>query len=168
MLVKPAHVPWFTDTCCVNRIPDVIQAPSGLVDITRLGPPKYVSSLKGDLFAEKDMWKAHILGTVVQKFTAKVFKRSFYEINTVNQQILACVNFPAQENLANLARTVQCIFAKLSCSQIHWVGDTSGTTGLTAVVPLSNFAEFCKEINGNDLMEMLLLFEKRFKILINA
>ncbi len=55
MLVKPAHVPWFTDTCCVNRIPDVIQAPSGLVDITRLGPPKYVSSLKGDLFAEKHM-----------------------------------------------------------------------------------------------------------------
>ena len=52
MLIKPAPVPWFTDTCCVNRIPDVLQAPPGLIDITKLGPPKYVPSLKGKLFPE--------------------------------------------------------------------------------------------------------------------
>ena len=49
MKVNPSPVKWFTNTCCVNRIPDVIKAEPGLVDITRLGPPKYVHSLKGDL-----------------------------------------------------------------------------------------------------------------------
>ena len=42
MVNSPAHMDVLTNTSYVNRIPDVIKAPPGLVTTNMLGPPRYI------------------------------------------------------------------------------------------------------------------------------
>ncbi len=42
MTNTPAHIDILTNTSYINRIPDVIKAPPGLVTIDMMGPPRYV------------------------------------------------------------------------------------------------------------------------------
>ena len=45
MINKPAHADVLTNTSYVNRIPDVIKAPPGLVTTNMMGPARYMHTL---------------------------------------------------------------------------------------------------------------------------
>ena len=42
MAINPAPMDVLTNTSYVNRIPDVIKAPPGLVTTNMMGPPRYI------------------------------------------------------------------------------------------------------------------------------